>query len=67
MHDVAAAVDEMRDLVRHVAKWTPDDSGRAERLAMRLEAMAGPGSGGISGVSEAGVRAFLAREAAKPR
>ena len=61
---VAAAVDEMRDLVRHVAKWTPDDSGRAERLAMRLEAMAGPGSGGISGVSEAGVRAFLAREAA---
>ena len=61
---VAAAVDEMRDLVRHVSKWTPDDSGRAERLAMRLEAMAGPGSGGITGVSEAGVRAFLAREAA---
>ncbi len=61
---VAAAVDEMRDLVHHVTKWTPDDSGRAERLAMRLEAMAGPGSGGISGVSEAGVRAFLAREAA---
>jgi chemotaxis protein histidine kinase CheA len=50
---VAAAVDEMRDLVHHVTKWTPDDSGRAERLAMRLEAMAGPGSGGISGVSEA--------------
>ncbi len=61
---VAAAVDEMRDLVHHVTKWTPDDSGRAERLAMRLEAMAGPGSGGISGVSEAGVRVFLAREAA---
>ncbi|HSR90798.1 MAG TPA: hypothetical protein VLK88_05800 [Gemmatimonadales bacterium] len=61
---VAAAVDELRDLVHHVTKWTPDDSGRAERLAMRLEAMAGPGSGGISGVSEAGVRAFLAREAA---
>ncbi len=61
---VAAAVDELRDLVHHVTKWTPDDSGRAERLAMRLEAMAGPGSGGISGVSEAGVRVFLAREAA---
>src|SRR4030095_7855340 len=32
---VAAAVDEMRDLVHHVTKWTPDDSGSAGRLGNR--------------------------------
>ena len=61
---VASAVDELRDLVSHVTHWTPDHTGRAERLAARLEGLAGPSAGGASATSDAGVRAFLAREAA---
>jgi chemotaxis protein histidine kinase CheA len=62
----ASAVDELRDLVGRVSRWTADDGTRAERLALRLEGMAGsPSTPGLAATtSDAGVRAFLAREAA---
>jgi hypothetical protein len=70
-HDLTAlcreAVDMLRTLVERARNWTPDDTARAERLALQLEAAAGP-SGRTSGssqiVSDTGVRAFLARESA---
>ena len=61
----ASAVDELRDLVNHVASWSPDHAARAERLARRLESVAGPTAGvASSATNDAGVRAFLAREGA---
>jgi hypothetical protein len=61
------AVDMLRTLVERVRGWTPDDTARAERLALQLEAAAGPAtrsSGPAPLVSDTGVRAFLARESA---
>lgn len=61
----ASAVDELRDLVNHVASWSADHAARAERLARRLESVAGPSAGvASSATNDAGVRAFLAREGA---
>jgi hypothetical protein len=65
---VREAVDMLRTLVERVRNWTPDDSARAERLALHLEGFAGaqpktaPAASPVP--SEAGVRAFLARESA---
>ncbi|MFN8651280.1 MAG: hypothetical protein U0133_05200 [Gemmatimonadales bacterium] len=66
---VREAVDMLRTLVERVRGWTPDDSARAERLALQLEQAAGaePRSAPATAAptqSEAGVRAFLARESA---
>lgn len=64
---VREAVDILRTLVERVRTWTPDDAARAERLALDLEAAAGQASHAPAAAvahSEAGVRAFLAREAA---
>jgi chemotaxis protein histidine kinase CheA len=65
---VREAVDMLRTLVERVRSWTPDDTARAERLALQLEAAAGGGTKPAPAVSpppsEAGVRAFLARESA---
>lgn len=66
---VREAVDMLRTLVERVRGWTPDDSARAERLALQLEQAAGaePRSAPAAAAptqSEAGVRAFLARESA---
>lgn len=69
-HDLTAlcreAVDMLRTLVERARNWTPDDTARAERLALQLEAAAGPGrtSGSSQIISDTGVRAFLARESA---
>lgn len=62
------AVGTLRALVEGVRHWTADHAARAERLAALLEGSAGPaprpGAGVPPASSEAGVRAFLAREAA---
>jgi hypothetical protein len=62
------ATDTLRTLVERARSWTPDDSARAEKLALHLERSAGgasrPITAPIPAQSEAGVRAFLAREAA---
>jgi chemotaxis protein histidine kinase CheA len=60
------AVDVLRTLVERVRTWTPDDSARAERLALRLEEAAGsaPRPAATPAASETGVRVFLARESA---
>ncbi|HWA56506.1 MAG TPA: hypothetical protein VG692_04585, partial [Gemmatimonadales bacterium] len=70
-HDLTAlcreAVDMLRTLVERARNWTPDDTARAERLALQLEAAAGPDrrtSGAVPLLSDTGVRAFLARESA---
>jgi HPt (histidine-containing phosphotransfer) domain-containing protein len=65
---VREAIDMLRTLVEQVRSWTPDDTARAERLALQLEGAAGAGiraaSEAAPAASETGVRAFLAREAA---
>lgn len=65
---VREAVDTLRTLVERVRTWTPDDTARAERLGVRLESAAGsspkPSQTTAAPPSEAGVRAFLARESA---
>jgi hypothetical protein len=65
---VREAVDMLRTLVEKVRSWTPEDTARAERLAMQLESAAGgaakPATATAAPPSEAGVRAFLARESA---
>lgn len=65
---VREAVDTLRTLVERVRNWTPEDSARAERLGMQLEGAAGasakPAPATTAPPSEAGVRAFLARESA---
>jgi hypothetical protein len=62
------AVDVLRTLVERVRTWTPEDSARAERLAMQLEQAAGnaaaPGTAPTPAATETGVRVFLARESA---
>jgi chemotaxis protein histidine kinase CheA len=70
-HDLTSltreAVDMLRTLVERVRSWTPDDTARAERLALQLEAAAGSGgrtSGSSAIINDSGVRAFLARESA---
>lgn len=70
-HDLTSltreAVDMLRTLVERVRNWTPDDTARAERLALQLEAAAGPSnrtSGSSQLINDTGVRAFLARESA---
>lgn len=65
---VREAVDMLRTLVERVRNWTPEDTARAERLALQLESTAGaqakPTAAAAPVPSEAGVRAFLARESA---
>jgi chemotaxis protein histidine kinase CheA len=65
---VREAVDMLRTLVERARNWTPEDTARAERLAMQLEGAAGgpakPAPAMAPPPSEAGVRAFLARESA---
>ena len=65
---VREAVDMLRTLVERVRGWTPEDTLRAERLALQLDAAAGSAAKPTPVVSpppsEAGVRAFLARESA---
>ncbi len=65
---VREAVDMLRTLVERVRTWTPEDTLRAERLALQLDAAAGSSAKPTPVVSpppsEAGVRAFLARESA---
>lgn len=60
------AVDVLRTLVERVRTWTPDDTARAERLALRLEEAAGSAQRPAStpAATETGVRVFLARESA---
>lgn len=59
------AVDVLRTLVERVRTWTPDDAGRAERLALDLDRAAGESARPAPAPApEAGVRAFLARESA---
>ncbi|HXG43187.1 MAG TPA: hypothetical protein VNJ71_00370 [Gemmatimonadales bacterium] len=62
------AVGTLRALVEGVRHWTADHAARAERLVAMLEGSAGsaprPAAGAPPAASEAGVRAFLAREAA---
>jgi hypothetical protein len=65
---VREAVDLLRTMVERARSWTPEDTARSERLALQLETAAGaparaaPAS--APAPSEAGVRAFLARESA---
>jgi len=65
---VREAVDMLRTLVERVRSWTPDDTARAERLALQLEATAGSAPRAAAPAppltNETGVRAFLARESA---
>lgn len=65
---VREAVDMLRTLVEKARNWTPEDTARAERLGMQLETAAGgtarPTATTATPPSEAGVRAFLARESA---
>ncbi|MEO8140966.1 MAG: hypothetical protein ABI742_15030 [Gemmatimonadota bacterium] len=62
------AVDVLRTLLERVKSWTPDDTARAERLALRLEEAAGNAARPIASptpaATETGVRVFLARESA---
>ncbi len=60
------AVDVLRTLVERVRTWTPDDTARAERLALRLEEAAGSLQRPVATptTTETGVRVFLARESA---
>ncbi len=62
------AVDILRTLVERVRTWTPDDTARAERLALRLDEAAGgsqrPMTTPSPAATETGVRVFLARESA---
>lgn len=62
------AIDVLRTLVDRVRTWTPEDTARAERLALLLEnagAGAAKGPPAVTPVAnETGIRAFLARESA---
>lgn len=63
---VREAVDVLRTLVERVRQWTPDDTARADRLALQLEGNSAPvaAPAPAAAPSSAGLRAFLAREAA---
>ncbi|MEO8636220.1 MAG: hypothetical protein ABI587_13175 [Gemmatimonadales bacterium] len=71
-HDVGPltreAIGTLRTLVARVREWTPEDTARAERLALQLESSAGGGARSAPAAApapnETGVRAFLARESA---
>jgi len=62
------AVDTLRTLVGRVRHWTADDTAQADRLASQLESATGgavrPITAPMPALSDTGVRAFLAREAA---
>ncbi|HTS89523.1 MAG TPA: hypothetical protein VMG41_13610 [Gemmatimonadales bacterium] len=62
------ATDVLKSLVERARAWTPDDSARAERLALQLERAVGgaarPAAPPAPQHADSGVRAFLAREAA---
>ena len=66
------AVEELRGLLRRVTQWEAEDDARAERVTEGLTALAGPApdAGRRTGERrappgpDAGVRAFVAREAA---
>lgn len=67
------AVDELKGLLRHVTQWGPDDEARAGRVSEGLQALAGPapeqagrrtGERRAPAGPDAGVRAFVSREAA---
>jgi hypothetical protein len=67
------AVDELKGLLRHVTQWGPDDDARAGRVSEGLQALAGPapeqagrrtGERRAPAGPDAGVRAFVSREAA---
>lgn len=61
------AVATLQALVGRVRGWTPDDTAQAERLAVHLETAAGgarPVTAPTPALTDTGVRAFLAREAA---
>ena len=66
---LAQAVEEFRLLVRKVREWGESESGRAARLALGLESLAGRTAGegerrAEPGELNTGVRAFVAREGA---
>lgn len=61
------SVATLRTLVSRVRTWSAEDTAQAERLAIQLEAAAGgsrPITAPVPALSDTGVRAFLAREAA---
>ena len=68
------AVEELKGLLRQVTQWTPEDDIRAARVTEDLQALAGPppepvdqrrtGDRRAPAGPDAGVRAFVAREAA---
>lgn len=62
------SVATLRILVGRVRSWTAEDTAQADRLAGQLESAAGGGARPITApmpaLSDTGVRAFLAREAA---
>ncbi|HEX7023876.1 MAG TPA: Hpt domain-containing protein, partial [Gemmatimonadales bacterium] len=67
---LAGAVEDCKALLRRVREWSETDSRRCERIAEQLEAAPGSGrrrhasaAGGETGLT-AGVRAYVAREAA---
>lgn len=63
----AEGVAEIRTYLPRLPHWTESDTAAAEALAARLEALAGvPGrqAPGAAGQSDAGSRAFVAREGA---
>ena len=66
---VAQAVEEFRLLVRRVRDWGESETGRATRLGIGLESLAGRAGGeperhAEPGELNTGVRAFVAREGA---
>ncbi len=67
------AVDELKGLLRQVTQWGPDEDARAGRVTEGLQALAGPapepagrrtGERRAPAGPDAGVRAFVSREAA---
>ena len=68
------AVEELKGLLRQVTQWTPEDEIRAARVTEELQGLAGPppepveqrrsGDRRAPAGPDAGVRAFVAREAA---
>ena len=68
------SVDELKGLLRQATQWTPEDDARAARVTEDLQGLAGPppepveqrraGDRRAPAGPDAGVRAFVAREAA---
>jgi hypothetical protein len=66
---LAQAVEEFRLLVRKIREWGESETGRATRLGLELESLAGRPAADVerragAGELNAGVRAFVAREGA---